>query len=411
MAAYAYKALDAKGKMTKGIVEGDSERQVRSLLRAQQLKPVEVSSAAGARASTSDNKTDKQGGGLFKTRISSADLSMLTRQLATLIQSNMPLDEALTASAQQARKPKIKSLILQVRARVLEGHSLAYALGDFPQVFNSMYCAMVKAGEHAGFLGLVLEQLADYTENSQYTQQKLKMAMIYPIILMLVAVGVVSLLMIFVVPELVGLFQQSRTELPAITVVLISLSDFINSSGHWLLIAIIAFIVAIKQLLKKPSRRYLWHKLQLKLPFIGDFFTAADSARFASTLSILASSGVPLLEALRIAGAVLNNLQLRAASEQVAVAVQEGMSLNKALNQAGVFPPMMVHMVASGEASGELEGMLARCAKNQERELEMTLGSVMAVMEPMMIVLMAAVVGLIVVAILLPIVQMNNLVA
>ena len=409
MAAFAYKALDAKGKMTKGIVEGDSEKQVRSQLRAQALKPVEVNATSSLKAS--GKKSAHQSGGLFKTRISSSDLSMLTRQLATLIQSNMPLDEALTASAQQAKKPKVKSLILQIRARVLEGHSLAYALGDFPHVFSDMFCAMVKAGEHAGFLGVVLEQLADYTENSQYTQQKLKMAMIYPVILMLVAVGVVALLMIFVVPELVGLFQHSKAELPAVTVLLITLSDFINQSGHLLLVAIIALIVGIKQLFKKPSRRYWWHKVVIKILFIGDFFVAADSARFASTLSILASSGVPLLEALKIAGAVLSNLHLREASEQVAVAVKEGMSLNKALEQANVFPPMMVHMVASGEASGELENMLARCAKNQERELEMTLGSVMAIMEPVMIVLMAAVVGLIVVAILLPIIQMNNLVA
>ena len=409
MAAFAYKALDAKGKMTKGIVEGDSEKQVRSQLRAQALKPVEVNATSSLKAS--GKKSAHQSGGLFKTRISSSDLSMLTRQLATLIQSNMPLDEALTASAQQAKKPKVKSLILQIRARVLEGHSLAYALGDFPHVFSDMFCAMVKAGEHAGFLGVVLEQLADYTENSQYTQQKLKMAMIYPVILMLVAVGVVALLMIFVVPELVGLFQHSKAELPAVTVLLITSSDFINQSGHLLLVAIIALIVGIKQLFKKPSRRYWWHKVVIKILFIGDFFVAADSARFASTLSILASSGVPLLEALKIAGAVLSNLHLREASEQVAVAVKEGMSLNKALEQANVFPPMMVHMVASGEASGELENMLARCAKNQERELEMTLGSVMAIMEPVMIVLMAAVVGLIVVAILLPIIQMNNLVA
>ncbi|MGK0442205.1 MAG: general secretion pathway protein F [Pseudohongiellaceae bacterium] len=409
MAAFAYKALDAKGKMTKGIVEGDSEKQVRGQLRAQQLKPVDVYATGVGKAA--NKQTGVQSSGLFKTRISSSDLSMLTRQLATLIQSNMPLDEALTAAAQQARKPKVKSLVLQVRARVMEGHSLGYALGDFPQVFNDMFCAMVKAGEHAGFLGIVLEQLADYTENSQYTQQKLKMAMIYPIILMLVAVGVVTLLMIFVVPELVGLFHHSKAELPAVTVMLISLSDFINESGHWVLIAVVALCVLIKQLLKKPSRLYWWHTILIKLPFIGDFFVAADSARFASTLSILVSSGVPLLEALKIAGAVLSNLQLRQASEKVAGSVKEGMSLNKALEQAKVFPPMMVHMVASGEASGELENMLARCAKNQERELEMTLGSVMAIMEPMMIVLMAAVVGAIVVAILLPIIQMNNLVA
>lgn len=408
MAAFSYKALDANGKLVKGILEGDSERQVRSQLRAEQLKPVEVISTT---VKTQKENRRSGFGQLFKTRISNADLSLITRQLATLIQSGMPLDEALTASAQQARKPKIKTLILQVRARVLEGHSLAYGLGDFPQVFNEMYCAMVKAGEQAGFLGTVLEQLADYTENSQYTQQKLKMAMIYPLILLLVAVAIVTLLMIFVVPELVGLFTHTKAELPGITKVLIALSAFIQESGVWVLLGMIVAVVAIKQLLKKPSRRYRWHALVLRTPVIGEFYRSADSARFASTLSILVSSGVPLLDALRIAGAVLINLKLRNASSEVAISVQEGMSLNKAMREAGVFPPMMVHMVASGESSGELEAMLARCAKNQERELEMTLGGMMAVMEPLMVVIMAALVGAIVVAILLPIIQMNNLVA
>lgn len=408
MAAFSYKALDVKGKLVKGILEGDSERQVRSQLRAEQLKPVEVISTT---AKAQKESRHLGVGQLFKTRISNADLSLITRQLATLIQSGMPLDEALTASAQQARKPKIKTLILQVRARVLEGHSLAYGLGDFPQVFNEMYCAMVKAGEQAGFLGTVLEQLADYTENSQYTQQKLKMAMIYPLILLLVAVAIVTLLMIFVVPELVGLFNHTKAELPGITKVLIALSAFIQESGVWVLLATVVAVIAIKQFLKKPSRRFRWHALVLRIPVIGEFYRSADSARFASTLSILVSSGVPLLDALRIAGAVLINLKLRNASGEVAVSVQEGMSLNKAMREAEVFPPMMVHMVASGESSGELEAMLARCAKNQERELEMTLGGMMAIMEPLMVVIMAALVGAIVVAILLPIIQMNNLVA
>ena len=198
MAAYSYRALDANGKITKGVIEGDSERQVRSQLRGQSLKPLEVSQTNQQKNAANDNT---RANGFFKLRISGADLSLFTRQLATLIQSSMPLDEALLATAQQSRKPKIKSLILQVRARVLEGHSLAYGLGDFPHVFGDMYCSMVKAGEHAGFLGQVLEQLADYTESSQYTQQKLKMAMIYPIVeqmtpLLIAVLGVISALAI-----------------------------------------------------------------------------------------------------------------------------------------------------------------------------------------------------------------------
>jgi general secretion pathway protein F len=269
---------------------------------------------------------------------------------------------------------------------------------------------MVRAGEHAGFLGTVMQQLADYTENSQYTQQKLKMAMIYPIILMLLAIVVIAALMVFVVPKMIGLFTHSKAELPALTKALIATSDF---AQHYSLhtIAILIFLIwGFRRLLQSPERRYAWHKFLLRVPFIGALFTAMDTARFASTLSILVQSGVPLLDGLRIAGAVMSNLRLREAAKNVAMTVGEGSSLNKALNETGVFPPIMVHMVASGEASGELEAMLARSAQNQERELEMTLGSLMAIIEPLMVVIMASVVLVIVLAILLPIVQMNNLV-
>lgn len=412
MAAFSYKALDGGGKIVKGVIEGDSERQVRSQLRARQLKPVAV---AETENTTSRRDPGAGAGNLFgqwlRPRISQSDLALLTRQLATLVQSNMPLDEALTATAQQTRKARIKSLVLQVRTRVLEGHSLAYALGDFPRVFNDMYCAMVKAGEHAGFLGTVLEQLADYTESNQYTQQKLKGAMIYPFILMALTVVVVAILMIFVVPKLVSVFAHTKQELPGITQFVIATSDFFVNSWWMLLVGLVVLVVGVKQLLKSPGRRRVWHRILLKIPFVSGLVTSMDTARFASTLSILTSSGVPLLDGLRIAGAVLSNLELRAASQTVAVAVQEGSSLNKALTQAEVFPPMMVHMVASGEASGELEAMLARSALNQQRELEMTLGNLMAAFEPLMIIVMAGMVCLIVFSILLPIIQMNNLVA
>jgi general secretion pathway protein F len=407
MPAFSYKAFDSNGKIVKGVIEGDSERQVRGQMRSRQLKPVSVSE--------SSEKVSKSGSSFdlshwFKPRVSHSDLCLLTRQMATLVQSSMPLDEVLTATAQQSRKPRIKSLMLQVRARVLEGHSLAYALGDFPQVFNEMYCSMVKAGEHAGFLGTVLEQLADYTEGSQLTQQKLKGAMIYPIILMLLSVAVIGVLMVFVVPDLVGMFNHSKQELPALTKIVIATSDFFAAKWWTLVLGLVLLLVAIQQLLKSPKRRKAWHSIVLKLPFISGFVVAMDTARFASTLSILTSSGVPLLDGLRIAGAVLTNLRLREASQSVAVTVQEGGSLHRALEQAEVFPPMMVHMVASGEASGELENMLARSATNQQRELDMNLGNLMAVFEPLMIIIMAVVVCGIVFAILLPIIEMNNLV-
>jgi general secretion pathway protein F len=405
MTAYRYQALNTVGKLTKGVVEGDSERQVRTQLRGQGLRPVEV---ALANRQTDSGPSTKQS--FFQPRISASDLALVTRQLATLVSANLPLDECLQAASEQSRKPRIKGTLLQVRSRVAEGHTLAYAMGEFPQVFNDMYRAMVNAGEHAGFLGPVLEQLADYNEQRQYTQQKLKMAMIYPIILMCVAVAVVVALMVFVVPELVGIFAHTKASLPLLTRGLIATSDFLLEYGLWLLLGLGLAVVLFRRALRDPGRKRQWHALLLRTPGISGLVTAMDTARFASTLSILMASGVPLLESLKIAGAVLTNLVLRSDSEIVAERVQEGSSLHRALQHSGRFPPMMVHMVASGETSGELETMLDRSATNQERELEMTLGTLMSIFEPMMVVVMGGLVLTIVLAVLLPIFDLNTMV-
>ena len=405
MTAYRYRALNSQGKLVRGVIEGDSERQVRTQLRTKSLRPVEVGVANKQVAGKSTWRPS-----LLQSRIRAGDLALLTRQLATLVESNLPLDEALQAAAEQSRSARIKGMLLQVRSRVAEGHTLAYAMGEFPQVFNEMYRAMVTAGEHAGFLGPVLQQLADYTEQRQYTGQKLKMAMIYPFILVGVAVAVVLLLMIFVVPELVGIFTHSRRELPALTRGLIASSEFFQVYGVWLVVGLFALVFIFKRLLRNSQRKKRWHRLLLATPGLSRLLIALDTARFASTLSILMASGVPLLEALRIAGQVLTNLVLREDSEVVAESVQEGSSLNRALQQSGRFPPMMVHMVASGEASGELETMLERSATNQERELEMTLGTMMSLFEPLMVVFMGGMVLTIVLAILLPIFDLNTMV-
>lgn len=405
MTAYRYRALNPGGKLVKGVLEGDSERQVRSQLRGQKLRPVEVM-VANRQAST----TPRLGLSLFQPRISVGELAMVTRQLATLVQSNLPLDECLQAAAEQSRKARTKGLLLQVRSRVSEGHTLAYAMGEFPLVFNEMYRAMVTAGEHAGFLGPVLEQLADYNEQRQYTAQKMKMAMIYPFILVGVAISVVVALMVFVVPELIGIFAHSDRELPLLTRALIATSDFSRNYALWGLVAAVALVIGGRRWLRLPARRKRWHGVLLKLPGVSRLVIAMDTARFASTLSILMASGVPLLQSLRIAGQVLTNLVLRADSAAVAERVEEGSSLHRALRESGHFPPMMVHMVASGEASGELEAMLQRSATNQERELEMTMGTMMSLLEPLLVVFMGAMVLMIVMAILLPIFDLNTMV-
>ncbi len=405
MTAFRYKALNANGKLVKGVLEGDSDRQGRGTLRQRHLRPVEVAAA------TSGIQTDKSGRfQLLSRRLSAGDLSLITRQLATLIASALPVDECLQAVADQSRKASIKSMMLQVRSKVSEGHTLAHALGQFPQAFGEMYRAMVNAGEEAGQLAPVLDQLAHYTETRQHTAQKLQMALIYPFVLMAVAVAVVSALMIFVVPELVGIFAHTKKALPPLTIGLIWVSDFMRDYALLCLAALVALLWGTRRALRHPARRKRWHQLLLRVPGLNGVLVALDSARFASTLSILIASGVPLIHALRIAGSVMNNLVLREASGAVSVAVQEGSSLSRALSQKSFFPPMMVHMVASGEVSGDLETMLERSSTNQERELEMTLGTVMGLFEPAMVVVMGGLVLTIVLAILLPIFDLNTMV-
>lgn len=406
MAAFKYKALDASGKVVKGILEGDSERQVRSQLRTKNLRPLEVGSAARRSLSSSGGPRS----GLFGPRLSAGEVALVTRQLSTLVASALPLDECLQAAAEQTRKGSTKALLLQVRSKVAEGHTLAHAMTQFPQTFGEMYRAMVNAGEQAGQLGPVLEQLAEYTESRQHTAQKLQMALIYPFVLIGVAIAVVTALMVFVVPELVGIFAQTKNDLPPLTIALIATSDFLSNYGLVLFLGIVAALLVFQRLLKRPSNKRIWDGVLLRVPGIRRVLIGMDTARFSSTLSILMASGVPLLDALKIAGAVMNNLVLREASAEVALKVQEGSSLNRALGQEPFFPPMMVHMVASGETSGELETMLDRSATNQERELEMTLGTVMGLFEPIMVVVMGGLVLTIVMAILLPIFDLNTMV-
>lgn len=410
MGAYTYQAIDAKGKTVKGVLDGDSERHVRGLLRQKQLKPLEVRSS-NARQKKSRGSGDTARKPLFgSTRLGYKDIALVTRQLASLIQSGLPLDEVLHAAATQSRKPAIKSLLLQVRSRVLEGLSLAQAMGEFPRAFDTLYRAMVKAGESAGFLGPVLEQLAEYTETSQETRQKIKMAMLYPIVMVCVCVGVVTALMAFVVPQLTSMFAQTRRELPLITEILIGTSDFIVNYGVFVLAGLVGLIILFRQSLKAPARRMKWHRFLLKTPLYGEFIRTSEAARYASTLGLLVKSGVPLLEALRIASQVLTNRVMQESSMGVAVSVQEGSSLHRALDQSGQFPPLLVQMAASGEANGQLADQLLHAARNQERELSYTLGTMMGLMEPAMILFMAGIVLFIVMAVMLPIFQMNQMV-
>lgn len=408
MGAYSYKALNEEGKTVKGILEGDSERHIRSQLRAKKLKPLEVVGAGGeAQAATGEGLSvlSRRRAGRLNTR----DLSLITRQLASLVKSGLPLDEALHATAKQSQKNNVKRVVLQVRTKVLEGFSLAQALGDNPVAFNDMYRALVRAGEGSGYLSPVLERLADYTQTSQQLQQRIKMAMIYPIVMLIVSVAVISALMVLVVPKLVRIFEQGQRELPALTEGLIATSDFLVNYGLFLFAALIGIYFVIKRLMRDPKRLRAWHVVQLKLPVIGELVKQINSARFAATLSLLSASGVPLLQALNISGQVMTNKVLQEACDQVASAVREGMSLSRALENTGHFPPLLVQLVASGETNGTLPQQLENAAKDQERELEMMLGVAMGLLEPATIIFMGGAVCIIVLAILTPIFEMTKL--
>lgn len=408
MGAYSYKALNEEGKTVKGLLEGDSERHIRTQLRAQRLKPLEVISANAA-----DKVEEKETTSFFGRprggKLSTRELSMLTRQLASLVKSGLPLDEALQACAKQTKKPKVKRVILQVRSRVLEGFSLAQAMGDNPAAFDGMYRALVRAGEGSGYLSAVLERLADYTQSSQILKQKIKMAMIYPIVMMVVSLGVIIGMMVFVVPELTGIFAQNKTELPLLTRGLIATSNFFVNYGLLLLAAIVLAIIGWLIFLKKPENRRRWDQTKLKLPVIGELIQQVDSSRFAATLSLLSASGVPLLQSLNISSQVMTNKIMQEACELVANTVREGVSLSRALEQAQCFPPLLIQLVASGETNGTLPQQLDNAARDQERDLEMLLSVAMSLLEPATIIFMGSVVGLIVMAVLTPIFEMTNM--
>lgn len=408
MGAYSYKALDEAGKTVKGILEADSERHVRTQLRAKKLKPIEVASSSGQAAAV-NQKSSFSFTRRPRMRLSTRELSMVTRQLASLIKSGLPLDEALMATAKQSKSNDVKRVVLQVRSRVLEGLSLAQAMGDAPQAFDSMYRALVRAGEGSGYLSPVLERLADYTQTSQVLQQRIKMAMIYPLVMLVVSLGVISALMVWVVPKLMGIFEQGKRELPLLTKGLIACSEFLQNYGLILIALIVASIWIVKHLLKKPKILRRWHEVQLKLPVIGELSLQVNTSRFAATLSLLTASGVPLLQALNISSQVMSNLVLQESCDQVVASVREGMSLSRAMDQVGVFPPLLVQLVASGETNGTLAQQLDNAAKDQERDLEMMLGMAMGLLEPATIIFMGGAVGVIVLAILTPIFEMTQL--
>jgi len=406
MGAFEYVAVDSGGKQRKGVLEGDTAKQVRQLLRERSLLPVEVNEVA-QQGGTKDQPTVSLA---VRRGISALDLALLTRQLATLVRAGMPLEEALQAIGEQTEKPRLKTILLGVRSKVMEGHTLASGFQDFPNAFPEVYRATVAAGEQAGHLDMVLERLADYTESRHALRQKVSNAMIYPLALTLIALGIISMMLVYVVPKVVSVFRSTGNELPVLTRGLIATSDFLQN-WWWLVLAAIVLIVwLVRTTLAKEGPRRSFHRALLRTPLLSRLARGLNTARFTRTLSILTSSGVPVLEALRISASVVTNLPMRDAIEEAAVRLREAGAIGRALATNRLFPPMTIHLIGSGEASGELDDMLARAASHQEREMDSLIEVMLGVMEPLIIVAMGIVVVLIVLAILLPIFQINQLV-
>ncbi len=398
MSAFEYVALDSQGNTKKGVLEGDTPRQIRQQLREQGLTPLNLEEVTRPHRKS------------HSTRISSTELTLFTRQLATLSHSGLTLEEALRAVADQSDKSRLKSMVLAVRSKVSEGHSLAEGLRQFPSVFSELYCATVAAGEQTGHLEVVLERLANYTENRHYLRQKIGLALFYPLLLTLVALLIVIGLLTYVVPQVIEVFVRLHQELPWLTRALIKISDFLQTQGGLLIILIVLSIFTVRHAMKRPPFLLFWHGLLLKLPLIARLEKSSQVAQMTRTLSILVASGVPLLDALHMTSQVISNRVLRRALVTATERVREGSGLKNALSHSGLFPAMTLHLIANGESTGQLEGMLERAAILQERELETLIQLLLSLFEPLLILVMGGVVLLIVLAILLPIFEINQLI-
>jgi general secretion pathway protein F len=405
MGAFEYTALDTGGRERKGILEGDTARHIRQLLREKQLLPVTVTEVA-----EKESAEQKKSFSVTGRRVSAADLALFTRQLATLVRAGLPLEESLLAVSQQTEKPRVQGIIIGVRSRVMEGHTLADGLSQFPRVFPEIYRATVSAGEQSGHLDAILERLADYTENREAMRQKVLGAMLYPIVLTIMCFGIVSGLMVYVVPKVVEVFETQNAQLPLATRVLIGTSDFFRAYLVYLVIAVVAAVFGIRSWLKNPNNRRKFHRLVLRLPLMGKLTRGFNTARFTRTFSILSASAVPVLDALRISGEVVTNLPMRDAVIEASHRVREGAPIGRSLAHSKLFPPMTIHLISSGESSGELEQMLERSAISQERELDGLLTALVGLLGPLMIVTMGLFVMGIVFAMLLPIFQLNQLI-
>ena len=406
MPAFQYIALDPQGKEVKGISEADSARQLRQILRDRQLTPMEVE-PTNKQFDKDDNRNVFS---LFAPKLKALDRVLFTRQLSTLLASSMPIEESLNAIAQQNEKQSNKALIMGVRSRVLEGNSLAQSLLEYPSSFSDLYCSSVAAGEQSGFLDQVLDNLSNYLEREHESYRNVEMALMYPIILLTVAFAIVGALMVYVLPDMIDVIENTGQTLPWATALLIGITELMKSFWWVLLAGLLAVSLIIKGILNQEKVRLVWDAYKFFLPIIGKIIRSSNSARFSNTLSILTRSGIPLVDSMKIASEVVANKALQTDLREATQDVVEGKSLRESLESISYFPPMMMHMIGSGEQSGELDRMLERIADYQQAEVERLVSTLVKLFEPAMMIIMGGTVLFIVMAVLLPILSMNQIV-
>ena len=402
MALFNYAAVDSAGHKKSGSLQADSARQVRQQLRDQGLIPLDV--AASRMQGTANAPRFSR----FLTRLTSLELAVATRQMETLLNAGLPVEEALLATAQQSERVRAKNLFLLVRGRVLEGRSLAQSLAEHPQSFESIYVSAVEAGERAGYLPGILSSLAEYTEGRHRSIQNLTMAMIYPILLFFLSLAVIAGLLGYVVPDMVVVFDRTEQTLPLVTRLLIGASEWVQNWGLVVILLMASAALGLRLAMRGDAVRLKVDELVLRLPLVRRISRGLHTSRYASTLGVLTSSGVPLAEAMSIAASVVKNRAVQAQLREATRRVTEGASFASALREVPYLPPMMVHMAASGEKSGQLDTMLVRLAQYQSEEFERVTGTLIRLFEPAMLLFMGGLVLLIVLAILLPITQMNQ---
>lgn len=403
MPAFRYEAIQPDGKNKSGVINADSLRAARAELRGQGLTPILVDQISG-------EEKNKGARALFADKLSANELSLFTRQLASLLEAGLPLEQSFSALLEQAERVYLRDLIGAIRSEIMAGHSLSAALRQHPRDFAEIYTALVASGEHIGQLARVLSRLADFIERRNALVQKVRLAFTYPAIVTVVAFAIVIFLLAYVVPQIVSVFANTKQKLPILTVIMLAVSDFVRAYG-----IIVAVVAAVGywlwiQVLKNPVMKMRWHSWLLTAPLYGKFERSFNTSRFASTLAITIGSGVPILQALQTSHDTLSNVAMKDQVENATAAVREGVSLARALSNQPHFPPMLIHMIRAGEVTGNLPEMLERAADAQQIDLERRALTIAGLLEPVLILVMGVVVLLIVLAVLMPIIEINQLV-